>query len=117
MARPNQVFHLHEAQKELGFVRAVRASNTLYVTGTCAVGFDNEVVAPGDMRSQVKHIFSTIAMALEAHGANFENAVKDDDLHQRRRRPADPQRILRGRGAAGRNLERSLSFMRPDFVI
>jgi hypothetical protein len=56
-------------------------------------------------------------MALEAHGANFENAVKDDDLHQRRRRPADPQKILRGHGAAGRNLERSLSFMRPDFVI
>jgi len=92
MARVDQVFHLREAEKELGFAQAVRSGNTLYVSGTCAVGLDNEVVAPGDMRGQVEHIYRIITMALEAHGASFENV-----------------------GAAGRDLDRSLALHAPRF--
>ena len=36
MARADQVFHLREAEKELGFAQAVRSGNTLFVSGTCA---------------------------------------------------------------------------------
>ena len=119
MARAEQVFHLREAEKELGFAQAVRSGNTLYVSGTCAVGLDNEVVAPGDMRGQVEHIYRIITMALEAHGASFETCRQGDDLRQRHRRPArrlaDPQNFLRGRGAAGRDLDRSIALHAPRF--
>ena len=118
MARADQVFHLREAEKELGFAQAVRSGNTLYVSGTCSVGLDNEVVAPGDMRGQLEHIYRIITMALEAHGASFENVVKEmifvNDIDAFR--DALPIRKKFYAGGAATWIEVS-RFMRPDYVI
>jgi 2-iminobutanoate/2-iminopropanoate deaminase len=77
MARPDQVFHLREAEKELGFAQAVRSGNLLFVAGTCSIGLDNAPVAAGDFEGQLKHIYGLIRRALEAHGASFANVVKE----------------------------------------
>ena len=121
MAREDQVFHLREAEKELGFAQAVRSGNTLYVSGTCAVGLDNEVVAPGDMRGQVEHIYRIITMALEAHGASFENVVKEmifvNDIDALRDAlPVRKAFYADAAPPAATWIEVS-RFMRPDFVI
>ncbi len=121
MARADQVFHLREAEKELGFAQAVRSGNTLYVSGTCAVGLDNEVVAPGDMRGQLEHIYRIIAMALDAHGASFENVVKEmifvNDIEALRDALPIRKTFYAGVGPLAATWIEVSRFMRPDFVI
>ena len=121
MARPEQVFHLREAEKELGFAQAVRSGDRLYISGTCSVGADNQVVAPGDMRGQMEQIYRTIETALAAHGASFVDVVKEmifvSDIEAFR--DALPLRAKFYDGAAppaATWIEVS-RFMRPDFVI
>ncbi|MDP6352216.1 MAG: Rid family hydrolase [Alphaproteobacteria bacterium] len=121
MARPDQVFHLQETEKKLGYARAVRSGDMLFLAGTCSVGLDNEVVAPGDMRGQIAQIYSLITVVLEAHEATFENVVKEmifvSDIEAFR--DALPVRAGFYEGAAppaATWLEVS-GFMRPDFLI
>ena len=121
MARPEQVFHLREAEKELGFAQAVRSGDRLYVSGTCSVGADNQVVAPGDMRGQLEQIYRIIESTLAAHGASFADVVKEmifvGDIEAFR--DALPVRATFYHGAAppaATWIEVS-GFMRPDFVI
>ncbi|MDP6707153.1 MAG: RidA family protein [Alphaproteobacteria bacterium] len=77
MARPDQVFHLREAEKELGFAQAVRTGDTLYVAGTCCLDLENNILSPGDMRGQLEATYRNIERALEAHDADFGNVVKE----------------------------------------
>lgn len=121
MARPDQVFHLREAESELGFAQAVRSGNTLYVSGTCAVGLDNEVVAPGDMRGQLEHIYRIIKMALEAHGASFENVVKEmifvNDIDALRDALPIRKTFYTGAAPPAATWIEVSRFMRPEYVI
>ena len=121
MARADQVFHLRDAEKELGFAQAVRSGNTLYVSGTCAVGLDNEVVAPGDMRGQLEHIYRIINMALEAHGASFENVVKEmifvNDIDALRDALPIRRTFYKDAAPPAATWIEVSRFMRPDFVI
>jgi enamine deaminase RidA (YjgF/YER057c/UK114 family) len=121
MARANQVFHLREAEKELGFAQAVRSGNTLYVSGTCAVGLDNKVVAPGDMRGQLEHIYRIITMALAAHGASFEHVVKEmifvNDIDALREALPIRKKFYTGAAPPAATWIEVSRFMRPDFVI
>lgn len=121
MARPDQVFHLREAEKELGFAQAVRSGDRLYVSGTCSVGDDNEVVAPGDMRGQMKQIYRTIEKALVAHGASFEDVVKEmifvSDIEAFRDALPIRARFYRDAAPPAATWIEISRFMRPDFVI
>lgn len=77
MARADQVFHLREAEKQLGFAQAVKAGNTLYLAGTCCLDLDGKVLSPGDMAGQIRATYRNIELALEAHGAGFADVVKE----------------------------------------
>jgi enamine deaminase RidA (YjgF/YER057c/UK114 family) len=121
MARPDQVFHLREGEKALGFAQAVRSRDTLYVAGTCSLDLDSNVVGAGDMKAQMEQIYRLIAMALDAHGISFREVVKemifvrDIDAF----RDALPVRAAFYRDAAppaATWIEVS-RFMRPDFLL
>jgi enamine deaminase RidA (YjgF/YER057c/UK114 family) len=77
MARPDQVFHIREHEKRLGFAFAVDAGRTLYVSGTCALDAQGEAAAPGDLAGQMRIIYADIAKALAAHGLDFRDVVKE----------------------------------------
>lgn len=121
MARPDQVFHLREAEKDLGFAQAVKSNGMLFIAGTCAVGLDNQVVAPGDMRGQVEHIYRIITMALEAHDANFENIVKEmifvNNIKAFREALPVRKSFYEGVAPPAATWIEVAGFMRPEFVV
>jgi enamine deaminase RidA (YjgF/YER057c/UK114 family) len=55
----------------IGFSRAVRVGNTIYVAGTGPVGADNENVA-----GQTRRVFAIAEKALTDAGASFRDVVR-----------------------------------------
>lgn len=77
MARPDQVFHLREHEKTLGFAFAVRTNGMLHVSGACALDAEGEAAAPGDMAAQLRIVYADIETALRAHGLCFADVVRE----------------------------------------
>jgi enamine deaminase RidA (YjgF/YER057c/UK114 family) len=75
--RVKQVFHLNGYEKDFGYSQAVLIDKTLYVSGTVAVDAKGRLVAPGDMAGQMRAVYANIRSTLAAHGADFEEVVKE----------------------------------------
>lgn len=60
----------------IGFSRAVRVGDTVYVSGTVAWGDDGKLVGAGDMYAQAKRAIRNIEKALEQAGASLVNVVR-----------------------------------------
>ena len=60
----------------VGYSRAVRVGNRIYVTGTTATDDVGDVVGEGDAYAQTVQIFKNLAMALERLGAGLEHIVR-----------------------------------------
>jgi len=60
----------------VGYCRALRAGNTIWVTGTAPVEPDGEVTAPGDGYAQGKRCLEIIREALEELGAGLRHVVR-----------------------------------------
>ncbi len=60
----------------VGYSRALRVGDRIYVTGTTATGENGEIVGVGDAYSQTVQIFKNIERALVALGAGLENIVR-----------------------------------------
>ena len=60
----------------VGYSRAVKVGNRIYVTGTTALGDDGELVAPGDAYGQAKQCLLNIEKALRRLDAGFEHVVR-----------------------------------------
>ena len=75
--RVKQVFHLNAYEKDFGFSQAVLIDKTLYVSGTLAADQEGRLVAPGDMAGQLRAVYSNIRRTLSAHGADFDEVVKE----------------------------------------
>ena len=60
----------------VGYSRAVRIGNQIFVTGTIAVGDDGEIAAQGDAAAQTKRALEIIGQALEKLGAKFSDVVR-----------------------------------------
>jgi 2-iminobutanoate/2-iminopropanoate deaminase len=75
--RVKQIFHLHPYEKDLGFSQAVLIDKTLYISGTVAADENGRLVSPGDMAGQMRAAYSEIRSTLAAHGAGFEQVVKE----------------------------------------
>jgi enamine deaminase RidA (YjgF/YER057c/UK114 family) len=120
MARPEQVFHLREAEKTLGFAQAVRSGNRLYVSGTCSLDLDNNVVR-GDMRSQLEQIYRLIRRTLEAHEASFEDVVKEmifvSDIDAFREALPARAKFYAGAAPPAATWIEVSRFMRPEYLI
>lgn len=60
----------------VGYSRAIRVGDRIYVTGTTATGADSRIVGVGDAYAQTVHAIININHALRALGAGLQNVVR-----------------------------------------
>lgn len=60
----------------VGYSRAILAGDTIYVSGTLAVGEDGKITNPGDPYGQARRCLEIIVDALSQLGAGAEHVVR-----------------------------------------
>lgn len=63
-------------EARVGYCRALRAGNQIFVTGTAPVDESGGCFAPGDAYAQTKRCFEIIEKALKALGADLNCVVR-----------------------------------------
>ena len=63
-------------EPKIGFCRAVRVGNQIFVSGTGPVQPDGSSAAPDDMVLQARRCFDIIENALEQAGASIQDVVR-----------------------------------------
>jgi isochorismate pyruvate lyase len=75
MAR-ERVFTNAVWEKEVGYCRAVRAGDHIYVTGTAPIDATGTVFAPGDAYAQARKCLEIILRSLQQLGAEMSDVVR-----------------------------------------
>lgn len=63
-------------EASIGYSRAVKVGDMVFVSGTAAVGEDGKTVGPDDGYAQTKFILEKIGKALNQAGASFKDVVR-----------------------------------------
>ncbi len=71
-----RAFSGSEWEREIGYCRAVRAGDMVFVSGTASVAEGGGVHAPGDAYGQTVHCLGIIRRALEELSVPMENVVR-----------------------------------------
>ena len=121
MARPEQVFHIRDREKQLGFACAIDAGAVVYVSGTCAQDTGGNATAVGDMAGQMRVIYADIAKALAAHGLDFRDVVKEQifvtDIAAFRRALPARAAVYEGAAPPACTWIEVSGLMRPEYLI
>ena len=65
-----------EWEPKVGYCRALRAGDMIYLSGTAPVGEDGNTFAPGDAYAQAKRCFEIIERSLHQMNANLSQVVR-----------------------------------------
>lgn len=71
-----RVFSGASWEEHVGYCRALRAGDRVFVTGTASVSPDGTVHAPHDAYAQTRRCFDIMRQALEGVGAGFEHVTR-----------------------------------------
>lgn len=63
-------------EESVGYCRALRTGDMVFVTGTAPIADDGSVFAPGDAGAQARRCFEIITRALEKLGASVRDVVR-----------------------------------------
>lgn len=63
-------------EPKVGYCRAIRAGNQIFISGTAPVDDDGNTFAPGDGYAQAKRCFQIIQKTLQAMDADLLNIVR-----------------------------------------
>lgn len=71
-----RVFSKAPWELKVGYCRAIKQGNLIFVTGTAAVDDEGKTFAPGDAYAQAKRCLFLIERALEELGADLSSVVR-----------------------------------------
>ncbi|HOP06049.1 MAG TPA: RidA family protein [candidate division Zixibacteria bacterium] len=75
MARKN-IFSTSPFEEQLGFSRAVRVGNHIYVSGTAPIAADGSTACPGDAYGQARRCLEIIQSVLENSGGLMSDVIR-----------------------------------------
>lgn len=97
----------------VGYSRAVRVGNQVFVSGTAPVGEDGNVVAPGDAYLQAKRCLEIIVGALGDAGASIDDVVRTRMFV---RRPEQWEAVGRAHGEVFGRIKPATTMVFTDFI-
>ena len=65
-----------EWEPKVGYCRALRAGDRIYLSGTAPIGEDGRTFAPGDAYAQATKCFEIIERSLQAVNADIRQVVR-----------------------------------------
>ena len=72
------VFHGWEAiQRKYGYTQAIRAGNTVYVSGTASLDEEFGLLHPGDLPAQMRVIYARIGEVLQRFSLGYHHIVRE----------------------------------------
>lgn len=78
MPSRKEIFHWRpEGEKAFGYAQAVRAGDTVYISGCMSVDESFSVIAPGDMAAQLRNVYEAMKTTLEHFDLTFQNVVEE----------------------------------------
>ncbi len=78
MPNANQIYHKRpELEKGFYYAQAVKAGNTLYISGCVSWDAEGNIIGEGDMKAQIAAVYTDLKEILEANGATFQNVIKE----------------------------------------
>lgn len=72
----HEILKLTRVHPPRGYSHAVKAGNTLYVSGQVALDIEGKLVGRGDIEAQARQVFTNLKNILEEAGGSLANAVK-----------------------------------------
>lgn len=74
---PNVVVYAPDAPEPIGpYSQAIRAGNTLYVSGQIAINKTSGLVVAGNIEDETTQVMTNLGAVLKAAGLTFDNVVK-----------------------------------------